>query len=516
MASVVDQNSRSAPPEIARAQRELPLSHVDFGEFSRDLLGSFRRLHKLHGPIAAIEDGGQQVVFLFSPEHNQQVLSDTERFHARFFTIRGPKRSAQRRVTSGLLAMNGDQHRRNRRIVKEPFGLRAISTYGATILRLTDELLDGWQVGEVRDVAEEMRQYMLHVTSTLLFGMDDPAAACRLGDMIANWVTLNHEVGVGALVPNERFSDRYEELLGYAEVLEAEVLAMIRRRRESSEQGNDVLSILVRSHDGEGGLTDEELVGQAAVLFSAAHLTTAHSLTWTLFLLAQHPSVMKRLWQELSPSSGQSGNGNQASEPRNPKSLGSLPKGEELSLLDRVIKESMRILPASAYSQRMATEAVQLGPLHLRRGTGIVFTPLIVHHLPELYPEPERFLPDRWINLRPSPYAYHPFGAGPRLCIGGPLATAIIRIALERILTRFRLSIVPGTDISVHVESTMLFPTNPVPMQIHAADGNYSQTPVVGNIRELVELDGASDGIGSTALNGANGHRLPATPRKPR
>ena len=141
---------------------------------------------------------------------------------------------------------------------------------------------------------------MLRVTSTMLFGMDDPEAACRLGDMIARWVSLNHEVGVGALVPNERFSDGYEELLGYAEQLEAEVLSMIRRRRESREPGNDVLSILVRTHDEEGGLSDEELVGQAAVLFGAAHMTTAHSLTWTLLLLAQHPHVMEQLWNELT------------------------------------------------------------------------------------------------------------------------------------------------------------------------------------------------------------------------
>ena len=153
----------------------------------------------------------------------------------------------------------------------------------------------------------------------------------------------------------------------------------------------------------------------------------------------------------------------------------SLPKGDELSLLDRVMKESMRILPASAYSQRINSEAVRLGPLHLPRGTGIVFSPLVVHHLPELYPQPERFLPERWIKLRPSPYAYHPFGAGPRLCIGAPLATAIIRVALERILTSYRLSVVAGSDIGVHVESTMLFPTNGVPMEIHAADGRLQR-----------------------------------------
>jgi cytochrome P450 len=485
MASLITSNSSSFPTGGPRALvGGLPIAKIDLGEFSHDMLRSIRALHETYGPIAAIEDRGQRIVFLFSPEYNQQVLSDTERYHARFFTIRGPKRSAQRRVTCGLLAMNGDQHRRNRRVVKEPFSLRSISTYGDTILRLTDDLLNSWQPGQITDLAEDMRQYMLRVTSTILFGMDDQETACRLGDMIANWVQLNHEVGVGALVPSEKFLDGYQELLHYAEVLESEVLAMIRRRRESAVQGNDVLSILVRTYFEDGGLSDEEIVGQAAVLFGAAHMTTAHSLTWILFLLAQHPEVMRELWSELDGQTQNHGAGGLAA-------IGSLPKGEELSLLDRVIKEGMRILPASAYSQRMTAEAVHLGPFELSRGTGIIFTPLVVHHLADLYPEPERFLPDRWINLRPSPYAYHPFGAGPRLCIGAPLATAIIRVALHRILTRYRLSVVPGSKVDVHVESTMLFPTHGVPMQIHPADGNYQRSPADGNIHELVDLETA-------------------------
>jgi cytochrome P450 len=489
----------------------LPISHIDFGEFSRDMLRGIRQLHRTHGPIAAIEDGGQRVVFLFSPEYNQQVLSDTETYHARFFAVRGPKHSSQRRCTCGLLAMNGEQHKRNRRIVKEPFGLRAISTYGESILRMTDELLDGWQPGEERDMAEEMRQYMLRVTSRILFGLDDTESAYRLGDMIARWVSLNQEVGVGALVPNDQFLNLYEELIDFAVELETEILGMIRRRRESAEPAGDVLSILVRSHDEDGQLSDEELVGQAAVLFGAAHMTTAHSLTWTLLLLAQHPSVMGKLSEELMhdgergewkagrfpPTDGVPNDPdrcNPQSEIRNPKSLGSLPKGEELSLLDRVIKESMRLLPASAYSQRMNNEAVRLGPFELPRGTGIVFTPLVTHHLPDLYPEPEKFKPDRWLSLRPSPYAYHPFGAGPRLCIGAPLATAVIRIALRRILTRYRLGLVPGSNVGVHVESTMLVPTNGLPMRIHPPDGFFSASPIEGNIHELVDFDEAPPG----------------------
>ena len=235
--------------------------------------------------------------------------------------------------------------------------------------------------------------------------------------------------------------------------------------------GRDVLSILVRMHDEEGGLerrgagrpggravwrgphddgpfADLDAVavgaasdGDAAVVGGIGQSACAAAMP----KVASVPDA----WRPTAAVAD-----------------GSLPKGEELSLLDRVIKESMRLLPASAYSQRINTEPVQLGPFDLPRGTGIVFTPLVTHHLPDMYPQPERFLPDRWLTLRPSPYAYHPFGAGPRLCIGGPLATAIIRIALRRILSRFRLSVVPGSNVGVHVESTMLVPTN------GAADAN--------------------------------------------
>jgi cytochrome P450 len=271
---------------------------------------------------------------------------------------------------------------------------------------------------------------------------------------------------------------------------------MIRKRRASAALGRDVLSILLQTHDEEGDLSDEELVGQTAVLFGAAHMTTAHSLTWTLLLLAQHPTVMRPLWHELqSAGSRQKAAG---SRPEAGSAIdvtepvpGETPKGEELSLLDCVIKESMRLLPASAYSQRINNVPVQLGPLFLSRGTGIVFTPLVTHHLQEIYDQPERFQPDRWRTLRPSPYAYHPFGGGPRLCIGGPLATAIIRITLRKILTRYRLSVVPGANVDVHVESTMLVPTNGLPMRIDAADGQFESQPISGSIHELVEFDEA-------------------------
>jgi cytochrome P450 len=249
---------------------------------------------------------------------------------------------------------------------------------------------------------------------------------------------------------------------------------MIRLRQRGSAEGDDVLSILVGSFDDQGGLSDEELVGQSAVLFAAAHLTTAHSLTWTLFLLAQHPGVMEQLYDELLRS--------------DPATLARAEVGERSTLLDRVIKESMRILPASSYSQRVNDRAVRLGPLELPRGNPIVWSPYITHHRADLYPMPARFLPIRWETIRPSAYEYLPFGGGPRLCIGGPLAMMVLKATLPRILLRYRLLVEPNAEISGRVISTMLTPITSVPMQIHLADGRYTSSPVRGNIHEMVDL----------------------------
>ncbi len=223
----------ASPDNLHRAG--LPVASIPLSQFAGDVLGHLFRLHEQFGPIAAIEDGGQRLVFLFDPTLNHQVLRDTDTFNVRFFPIRGPKRSSQRRVTCGLLGMNGPQHTRNRRIVKQPFGLRAIASYQTTIEQITDAWIDRWQAGTTIDLADEMTRYMLAMTSRLLFGMDDYAQACRLGEQIAEWVGLMHDIGAGALVPDEKFDARYEELLDFAKGLEESVTSMIASRRAARE-----------------------------------------------------------------------------------------------------------------------------------------------------------------------------------------------------------------------------------------------------------------------------------------
>jgi cytochrome P450 len=279
---------------------------------------------------------------------------------------------------------------------------------------------------------------------------------------------------MGAFVSDPALVARYDELLDFAQDLEQEMCDLIRQRRNSTQPASDALSLLLLGHDEQGAMSDGELVGQTCLLFAAAHMTTAHSLTWTLFLLAQHPSVMAELSEEMKVLGG-----------RCP-----LPEEtENLPVLDRVIRESMRILPASAYSQRVAAAPAEIGGYDIPQGAGVIFSQYMTHHMPSLYPEPEAFRPQRWLETTASPYSYLPFGAGPRMCIGASLAILILKTVVPTILQRFKLTVVPMSEVSGKVISTMLSPTSSVLMQVDWPDGRFEAQPVVGNIHTMVDLN---------------------------
>lgn len=454
-----------------------PVTLGDLREFPADPAACMMRLYRKHGSLAQLRaEDGMSLTFVFSPELNRTVLSDGKRFHSQFFAIRGSRKSAQRRVTSGLLTMNGADHKRHRRMVMEPFSKRIMPAYHEAICDLTADLLNDWTPGGEIDLHEEMNGYMRKLTSAILFGLDDPELAYRTGEKIDRWVHLNHNTGLGALVSDAGYLDSYDQLLDLAEDLEADIEAMIKARR-GRPPGRDVLSILIDAAEQDpegGGITDTELIGHVTLLFGAAHLTTAHSLTWTLFLLAQHPEIAQTLAREVA-----AGVAGDAATPG---------EADALPLLDRVIKESMRCLPASGYSQRLTSETVQLGPLTLAPGSTVIFSQYVTHHLPELYADPMRFTPERWEDLKPPSYGYIPFGSGPRLCLGAMLATTVLKTVIPSVLKRYRLSCVADSTVNAKIVSTMLGPTTTVPMEVHPADGRWQHRPVHGNVNTLVDL----------------------------
>ncbi len=337
-------SSRSKQSDIHSLDASRLVTQGSLLDFPEDPIRCMRALYDRHGELAALQDGTQKIVFVFGPKWNQTVLNDSARFHSRFFALRGGKRSAHRRLTSGLLSMNGPEHKEHRRMVMGPFQKLAVRNHLAPVAEHTQQMLGEWTVGETRDINVDMTQFMLRVTSSILFGVDQPELAHHIGEMIDVWVRMNHQIGMGALVSDPSFTQGYDRLLTLAEDLEGALRTMIHLKRSSGKLGHDVLSLLLEAHADGGKLSDEELLGHVALLFGAAHLTTAHTLSWTLFLLAQHPAIMRQVWQELET-----------------KVSGPAPTLEEvaqLEILDRVLKESMRILPASGYLQRMCAEDI--------------------------------------------------------------------------------------------------------------------------------------------------------------
>ncbi len=452
----------------------LPILSAPMRRLEQDPLRELLALERQFGEVCCWDDDPYRLWFVFGPKLNRVVLSETETYHSCFCPIRGPRNSSQRRLTGGLLNMNGDEHRRHRRLLSAPFQRPAIAGYYAAVVALAQEMLDGWSVGQVRDVREDMDQFMLKITSAMLFGVEDSELANRTGTLLDEFLTRNNEVGLAAVGAQSQRGESYSELLTSAELVEEQVRRVIDWRRRSGSRGNDLLSLLLEANDAEGSISDADLVGHTALLFGAAKSTTSFTLTWTLLLVALHAAVSRELERESRA----------VLDGRTP----TLDDPDRLPYLDCVIKESMRILPASAYVQRVTSRPTSLGPFSLDRGATVVFSQFVSHRIPQQFPEPDRFQPERWQNWKPAAYAYIPFGMGARLCLGTTLAMTILKFVLPMIWQRFSLEVEDNSQIDMQVVATMLSPAGPVPMRLHPPNRAPSASRVRGAFPEYVAL----------------------------
>lgn len=472
---------QSAMTDSQSTKQEIPCVDGLLSDFTADPIACMRRIQNEAGNLAALREGDQKVVFAFGADLNRQLLSRNDQFLSQFFAIRGPKNSAQRRLTTGLLSMNGQEHSQQRRFMKSIFEKRAIPGYVRMIGHHTQEMLRDWQPGQTRDISGEMISLMLKISSTMLFGMEDLELAFEIGEMMEYWVRLNHERGMSALISDEDFFPQYEHLLSFAEKLEKRVRKMI-SLRASQPDGHDVISLLLKARQAGAPISDSQLIGQTALVFAASHMTTAHTLTWTLLLLAQHPAVMQELLSELAESSKPKIGSDQSE-----LAAGIMPTTVP-SVLNRVIRESMRILPSSAYSQRVSNGATELNGVPLKPSSLVIFSQFITHRNEQLFPSASQFQPDRWNTIRPGSYEYLPFGGGARLCLGAQLAMSILHTALPMILSKIGLQVIPGTSINGRVISTMLSPESSIPMRL-LQPGTVSETSsLTGNIHDLVTM----------------------------
>lgn len=459
-------------------------------EFGKDPIGAINRRLRRFGRLHCLVAGGNSplnsplpnsvgTVIAIGPEHNQRLLSDTHSYLQ--FVRTGLEDSPYRALAAGLLNMNGEKHKQQRRWMMPAFQKSRLDRYYAPMLNIIQSELAQWRPGQRRDLAADMRNLTLRVATKVFFGQDIDPREQSIGQIIDEWVKLNGTTAVLAFPWNLPFLP-YRRLLRLSQRLTAKLQELIAAKRRHGGDTGDVMDVLVhQARDADGAaMSEDELIGQANLLFLAGHETTANTLTWTLFLLTQHPEIRSELTDEL-----------QGVLHGAPPSLDDLPR---LPLLDRVIKESMRILPAVPLGMRTSATAQNYAGHDLPQYTEIVFSQYHTHHDPEIYPNPERFEPGRWEGRDPGPYEYIPFGGGARLCLGASFALMEIKAVLACLLPHWDFLLRPGTRIDRYVNLTMS-PRQGLPIVLQQrADQPPEPVPVAGNIHEMVHLPGRYPG----------------------
>lgn len=342
---------------------------------------------------------------------------------------------------ASLLVAEGAAHRRQRRLVLPALHGAETAALGATVCRLTAAHLSQWPLGRPLRLLGRLQRLVLDAMMLLLFGSTDQDQDQDPGDEARRVVTRGRPLFEAAmelvksplmLVPIEHQRllgplSPWPRLLGHLQRYHALVQALIRRRRGADLRGRgDVLSLLLSARDAAGeGLDDREVRDQLLTLLVAGHDTTAMALGWAVHELLRRPDWAPRLRAAARPAGGDDG----------ALHLRLL----RCPLLDATVREALRLHPVFPYVPRVLARPLRLAGRALPAGTRLAPCALLVHRAPTLYPDPERFLPERFLDARPAPWEYLPFGFGPHRCAGAELAQATIKLALGTLLSRLSL-----------------------------------------------------------------------------
>ena len=362
-------------------------------------------------------------------------------------------------IGSGLLVSEGDLWRRQRRLMGPAFHQGELRAYGGVISDLAREAVASWRSGETRNVHEDMMALTLNIVAKLLFGANLAANAHDIGTTISALMEdFSSQLGLRALTPFAHVPtrDTWRIRRGIRE-MDRIIYGIIADRRAAADPGNDLLGLLLRARDEDGSrMDDKQLRDEALTLFVAGHETTALALTYALYLLAAHPEQQAPLAAELD--------GVLAGRDAEFADL------ERLKQTEAVLLEAMRLYPPAWSIGRESTVAVDVGGYRLPKGSTFFISQWVTHRDPELFPDPERFLPERWAGdaqRRLPRFAYFPFGGGPRICIGNRFAMMEATLILAVLARRFSFATTPATNLDL-LPTVTLRPRAPVQLQITA------------------------------------------------
>ena len=422
---------------------------------SRDWLGFYSRCANEYGDVVGLRYVHVPICLVIHPRDIEYVLVT----NAGNFTKSADYRALARVLGKGLLTNEGQSWQHQRSLIQPAFRRENILSYAPVMTRATNQLLGSWTDGESRNLHGDMMALTLQIVAECLFGAEVASVAERVGNAM-QVVTDRFVVDASQAlllpfdIPDFLAPARRRAIRDLNAIIEG----IIQERRASHQRHGDLLGTLLQVRDSSGQpMSDQQLRDEVMTLFLAGHETTAIALSWTCFLLAQHPRVEARLVEELSTVLGD-----------RPPAADDAPL---LRYTEMILKESMRLYPAVWGIGRRAIADCEIGGYRVAAGTNIFIFQYLTQRDPRFFSNPDAFDPERWRedpirSGRIPRFAYFPFGGGPRVCVGASFAMLEATLLLAMIEQRFRLRLVPGRRVEP-VASVTLRPKDGIHVTVH-------------------------------------------------
>ncbi|WP_101947882.1 cytochrome P450 [Mycobacterium sp. 3519A] len=358
---------------------------------------------------------------------------------------------------TSVLVIDGDVHRDRRRLMLPPFHRDAVARQAAQMAQIAAANIAEWPVGQPFAVAPKMSEITLEVILRTVIGASDAARLAALRAVMPKLLNIGQWASLAIARPQLQTRRPWRTLWDRIQEADRLLYAEIADRRADShlEERTDVLAMLVRATDEDGRtLSDRELRDQLMTLLVAGHDTTATALSWALERLTRHPDILE-------------------------KAARAADSGDD-EYLDAVAKETLRIRPVVYDVGRVLKEPVELAGYRLPAGVMVVPGIGLVHSDSEVYPDADRFDPDRMVGATLSPTTWFPFGGGNRRCLGATFAMVEMRVVLREVLRRVQLATTTAAGETQQVKHVIMIPRNGARIRVRALRPAHAVTAPTG------------------------------------